>query len=258
MISLKYYIKKIRWTSVAGFALLLFALIVIICSKTNSNTKENTATDIPSEKTTDITTINIEETTIAPTPETTSKNPKHLINFDASHPFFIKVNRAENFAIVYGLDKDGHYTIPYKAFICSTGLDPENTPLGVFDISDKYRWRLMVDGTYAQYAVRIYGQIMLHSVPYEEAYNDTLEYWEYNKLGEPASLGCVRFRVSAIKWIYDHCDEGTKVEIYSDFGETPPIPIPTVKKIKKKNPNKGWDPTDPDKNNPWSKNKKHK
>ncbi len=68
----------------------------------------------------------------------------------------------------------------------------------------------MVDNTYAQYAVRIQGQIMLHSVPYTSPESDALEYWEYNKLGNVASLGCVRFQVADIKWIYDNCPEGKK------------------------------------------------
>lgn len=189
--------------------------------------------------------------------ETTSKaiSPKKLIDFNASHPYLIRINRDENFAVVYGMDKEGMYSIPYKAFVCSTGKNPEDTPLGAFDISVRYRWRLMVDGTYAQYAIRIFGQIMLHSVPYEYAQSDSLEYWEYNKLGKPASLGCVRFRAKDIKWIYDHCNEGTKVNIYSEPGEEPPLKIRKIKKIKRSNPNKNWDPTDPDKNNPWKKQK---
>ena len=65
----------------------------------------------------------------------------------------IRVNRAENFVTVYGMDYEGKHTIPYKTFWCSTGLDPESTPLGQFKISERYDWRIMVDGSYAQYAV---------------------------------------------------------------------------------------------------------
>lgn len=201
-----------------------------------------------------ITSAAVENITTMAEPETTKKtNPKKLINFNAEHPYLLRINRAENFAVVYGIDKNGRYSIPYKAFLCSTGKNSEDTPLGAFDISDKYEWRLMVDGTYAQYAIRIFGQIMLHSVPYEYASNDSLEYWEYNKLGKASSLGCVRFRIKDIKWIYDNCIEGTKVNIYSHPGEKPPLKIKKLKKIKKSNPNRNWDPTDPHENNPWQK-----
>lgn len=259
MINLKINGKKVQWNIVAGIFLLIFAFFIIFTSndntaanniETSSHETESMTTSAPEE-------TSIEETTSDSVPEetTTQQNVKDLINFDAKYPFMIRVNRAENFAVVYGMDKNGRHSIPYKAFICSTGLEEGDTPLGVFEISDKYRWRLMVDGTYAQYAIRIEGQIMLHSVPYLEPSPDTLEYWEYNKLGQPASLGCVRFRTSAIKWIYENCKAGTKVNIYSEPGEESPIPIKKIKKIKKSNPNSNWDPTDPDKDNPWKSKK---
>lgn len=184
------------------------------------------------------------------------KNIESLIDFSAKHPYMIRVNRAENFVTVYGMDYEGKHTIPYKTFWCSTGLDPESTPLGQFKISERYDWRIMVDGSYAQYAVRIYGPIMLHSIPYTNGQHDALEYWEYNKLGKPASLGCVRLRVKDIKWIYDNCNDGTKVTIYSEPDEEPEIALPKIKKIKKSNKNKNWDPTDPAKGNPWKNKKK--
>ena len=185
-----------------------------------------------------------------------NKNIESLIDFSAKHPYMIRVNRAENFVTVYGMDYEGKHTIPYKTFWCSTGLDPESTPLGQFKISERYDWRIMVDGSYAQYAVRIYGPIMLHSIPYTYGKHDALEYWEYNKLGKPASLGCVRLRVKDIKWIYDNCNDGTKVTIYSEPDEEPEIALPKIKKIKKSNKNKNWDPTDPAKGNPWKNKKK--
>ncbi len=83
-------------------------------------------------------------------------------------------------------------------------------------MGDRSEWCLMVDGTWGQYAYRINGPIMFHSVPYYEREKDTLEYDEYNKLGEAASLGCVRLSVIDAKWIFDNCKWGTEVEIYDD------------------------------------------
>lgn len=168
-------------------------------------------------------------------------------------PFKIKVNRAENFVTVYTLNDKGKYKVPYKVFWCSTGKYVDSTPLGKFEMSERYDWRIMVDGTYAQYAIRIHGPIMLHSVPYLTSEHDSLEYWEYNKLGKPASLGCVRLQAGDIKWIYDNCENGTKVVIYDKHGEKPAIRLPKLKKIKKSNKYKDWDPSDPVENNPWNK-----
>ena len=206
------------WRLGAGILLLNIAIFTVGCSSKSVDSKETTTNS---------------ETTVAQTtvPETTTVNYKKLINFKAEHPFYIKVNKKENFAIVYGIDKKGKYSVPYKAFVCSTGREDDFTPNGTFTVSEKYRWRLMVDNTYAQYAVRIQGQIMLHSVPYTSPESDALEYWEYNKLGNVASLGCVRFQVADIKWIYDNCPEGTKVKIYSKANEKSVLPLPETNPI---------------------------
>ena len=227
------------WRLGAGILLLNIAIFTVGCSSKSVDSKETTTNS---------------ETTVAQTtvPETTTVNYKKLINFKAEHPFYIKVNKKENFAIVYGIDKKGKYSVPYKAFVCSTGREDDFTPNGTFTVSEKYRWRLMVDNTYAQYAVRIQGQIMLHSVPYTSPESDALEYWEYNKLGNVASLGCVRFQVADIKWIYDNCPEGTKVKIYSKANEEPVLPLPEMQKLNESDPRSSWDPSDPDENNPWN------
>ena len=115
-----------------------------------------------------------------------------LIDFKAEKPYMIMVNRACNCVTVYGIDFHGEYTVPYKTMTCSTGLYQGNTPLGEYYISDKYNWRMMIDASFAQYAVRFNGGVMFHSVPYHTMNKGDMEWEEYNKLGEPASLGCVR------------------------------------------------------------------
>ena len=65
---------------------------------------------------------------------------------------------------------------------------------------------------------------------------------EYNKLGSPASHGCVRLCVRDAKWIYDNCSLGMQVIIYDNpnpgpFGKPATIKIP---------PTQNWDPTDPE------------
>ena len=109
----------------------------------------------------------------------------------------------------------------------------------------------MNGNVYGQYASRIVGSILFHSVPYEQKDKSTLEWWEYDKLGTDASLGCIRLTVEDAKWIYDNCPKGTQVEFYysSDPG---PLGKPTSKKISSYDEKlKNWDPTDPDSKNPW-------
>lgn len=167
-----------------------------------------------------------------------------------SSPYLLKVNRKQNIVIAYEKDSNGEYTKAYKAMVCSVGLNGK-TPTGTFSTTDKYTWRLLSGNVYGQYATRITGRILFHSVPYFTQSKSDLEYEEYNKLGQAASLGCVRLSVIDAKWIYDNCPKSTTVVIY-DSDEKEPLAKPTPIKIDLNSPNKKWDPTDPDKNNPWN------
>ena len=166
-------------------------------------------------------------------------------------PYLIKVNKTQNIVIIYKQDDSGEYTVPVKAMVCSVGKEG-NTPSGTFKTSDKYTWRLLEGNVYGQYATRITGHILFHSVPYFEKSKDTLEYDEYNKLGVPASAGCIRLSVADAKWIYDNCPTKTTVEMY-DSDKKEPLAKPSAIKIDTSDTVKrNWDPTDPDKNNPWN------
>ena len=146
------------------------------------------------------------------------------VNAEEETPRYeIRVNRAANCVTVYEKDETGSYAIPIKAMACSCGLEEGSTPLGTFSTSDYYDWRLMVDNTYGQYAVRFVNRILFHSVPYVKDSADTLLTEEYNKLGEDASHGCVRLSVKDSKWIYDNCEKGTTVIVYDDAMNPGPL-----------------------------------
>lgn len=176
----------------------------------------------------------------------TDKTPK----IKYSSPYLIKVNRTQNIVIVYEKDSNGKYTVAKKAMVCSVGTG-NNTPRGIFYTSDRYNWRLLEGNVYGQYATRITAHILFHSVPYYTQDKSDLEYDEYNKLGEAASLGCVRLSAEDSKWIKDNCPSGTTVIIY-DSDEKEPLDKPTPIRIDTDDSRRGWDPTDPDKNNPWN------
>lgn len=190
------------------------------------------------------------ETETAETPEVTeTPEATETPDVTAAFPYYIKINRMQNCITVYTPDENGEYTIPYKAMVCSTGLY-NATPSGTYQISTKYRWRELYGGVYGQYATRIHGAILFHSVPYYTKSNDNLCTDKYNKLGQQASMGCVRLTTEDAKWIADNCPSGTSVEIYDD--EDPgPLGKPEAVKIDADDVNRGWDPTDPDENNPW-------
>lgn len=162
--------------------------------------------------------------------------------------YLIKVNRACNTVTVYEKDEKGNFTVPVKAMICSVGANGQ-TKLGTFQTKAKYRWKLLMGDVWGQYATRIVGGILFHSVYYYQNGNPaTLATKEYNKLGTAASHGCVRLTVLDAKWIYDNCDVGTTVVIYDDAKNPGPLGKPEAIKIPN---NVKWDPTDPDEKNPY-------
>ena len=180
---------------------------------------------------------------------TQEKDSQQSASDEAEFPYYIKVNRRQNCITVYTSDENGEYTVPYKAMICSTGLY-NATPRGTFHLSTKYLWRELYGKVYGQYATRITGGVLFHSVPYYKKSKSALCTEKYNKLGQQASMGCVRLTVEDAKWIADNCPSGTTVEIY-DNDDPGPLGKPEAAHIDTDSPNKGWDPTDPDVENPW-------
>lgn len=169
-------------------------------------------------------------------------------------PYYIMVNRAQSTVTVYGLDGSGYYTVPVKAMVCSTGRSGHATPTGTYSIGGRWTWVHMFDNSYGQYCTQIRGNILFHSVCYTRKDPSTLITSEYNGLGAPASLGCVRLQTIDAKWIYENCAQGTKVTVYDDAGSPGPLgkPETLVGYISDEQAN-GWDPTDPRENNPWHK-----
>lgn len=149
------------------------------------------------------------------------KKVEKEVKLTSNSPYYIKINNLQNVVTIYKKDSDGNYTTPYKAMICSVG---EATPVAGKKhkvTSYKKRWNALQGNVYGQYATQIIGNILFHSVPYTAKRNDALEYWEYDKLGTDASLGCVRLTVEDAKWIYDNIPQGTIVEFYEDENPGP-------------------------------------
>lgn len=201
------------------------------------NIEENTA--VNEEVVNEVTQINTEE----PKNKTT--------NNTGNTKYKLEVNCEQNVVNVYTKDDNGEYTNCVKVMLCSVG--PATPTSGTYSLK-KYggwEWKGLFGDVYGQYATQITGNILFHSVPYTEKGNkSSLEYWEYDKLGTPASMGCVRLTVKNAKWIYDNCASGTKVTFYEDSNPGP-LGKPTEQKISGETEYRNWDPTDPDKSNPW-------
>lgn len=211
--------------------------LVAILNPTNKN-EENTTSDIYNNE------VNTNSNNV-----TTSNNITSVLTQNAS-TYYIKVNYGANVVNIYTKDNAGNYTVPYKAMICSTGTSTPTS--GVYSIKLKWKWLGLFGNVYGYYTTQIVGNILFHSVPYLEKGNPaSLEYWEYDKLGTSASMGCIRLKVEDAMWIYYNCPSGTPVEFYSSSNPGP-LGKPSAPKISSyDSPYRDWDPTDPDSLNPW-------
>ena len=180
---------------------------------------------------------------------------------------FIELNRAAGVTTVYAYDTETRsYCIPVKAFAVSVGRNVSNnstskgltlnssfTPLGTYSVCSngvavKYSLKPMhePDGStvYARWATHIVGNVYFHAVAVGSRSHKALNYKSYNKLGSPASAGCIRMTVADAKWIYDHAGTGTEVKIVKGSAKTPgPLGKPSTIKIKSSKVK--YDPTDP-------------
>ena len=173
------------------------------------------------------------------------KNGVKQLDLDGILPrqssYWIKVNRTTCSVTVYAKDGANGYIIPVKRFACSVGLPSTPTPTGTYYTPAKYRWHTLMGPSYGQYCTRIVGGVLFHSVAGYNMTSYNIKARDYNKLGQPASHGCVRLTVRDAKWIYDNCPLNTKVTIY-DSSNPGPLGKPATIKIPA---GQNWDPTDP-------------
>ena len=238
--------------------LIIVVIIAILLSIFKSQKSEEANADTKLSDTTKVEQVENEEKEEQQEEPNLDENVEEIVdeteeeeeNVDAK--YFIRVNYGQNVVTIYTKDANGEYTVPYKAMVCSTGTATPRSgtytmPSGTYS---RGTWGLMKGNVWAQYFTRIKGSILFHSVPYTERNKWSLEYWEYDKLGTAASLGCIRLTVENAKWIYNNCPAGTQVEFYTDSNPGPLVPE-TPQKISEEEEVRNWDPTDPDAANPW-------
>lgn len=100
-----------------------------------------------------------------------------------------------------------------KEWTVSTGKN-NSTPVGDFTIQNRGEWffsEKYQEGAMWWVSFKDWGIYLFHSVPMDRNKNIIQE--EADKLGSPASHGCIRLRVEHAKWIYDNIPEGTPVHI---------------------------------------------
>lgn len=180
---------------------------------------------------------------------------------------YLEVNRAAGCVTAYAYDNDKKaYIIPVKTFTVSVGRDTSSTgtaaslnintsftPLGSYSISGngaatKYTLKPMnePDGSvvYARWATHIVGNVYFHAIAVGSQSHYALNPSTYNKLGSPASAGCIRMTVADAKWIYDYVSSGSEVKIVVG-SSSKPGPLGKARTITV-DYSINYDPTDPD------------
>ena len=134
----------------------------------------------------------------------------------ALKPYVLKISIADQRVYAYGLDDNNEHTVLVRTMKCSTGKDATPTPKGTFQsgTGPGARWHYFKKfDCWAQYAYYIEGDILFHSVLYNEK-GGAVTQSSVNNLGRKASHGCVRLSVEDAKWIYNNCPVNTKVVVY--------------------------------------------
>ena len=135
-----------------------------------------------------------------------------VANDQPLYDHLLKVDTERQLVSAYAWE-DGEYTRLEREMVCSTGLDDTPTPAGTYKSTGPVaRWCYFPTyGCWAQYAFRIKGGVLFHSVLYEQAKESTLIAGSVKKLGRKSSHGCVRLSVEDARWIFENCAPGTTV-----------------------------------------------
>ncbi len=97
----------------------------------------------------------------------------------------------------------------------STGVEGKETPLGDFQIQNRGEWffsEKYQQGAKYWVSFKDWGIYLFHSLAMDKNQNIIPE--EAEKLGSPASHGCIRLAIDDAKWIYDNIPERAKVSIH--------------------------------------------
>ncbi|MCG9479460.1 MAG: L,D-transpeptidase family protein [Actinomycetia bacterium] len=130
-----------------------------------------------------------------------------VIDYSNSDLFTIDVNLDQQQVDVYFQDQ------LLRSMPCSGGTAEDPTPTGTFWTNEKiyYAWLPKYEvGAY--YYIRFYGAYLFHSLPFDQEGNLIQE--EAQKLGSPASHGCIRLKVEDAKWLYETLPLGVEINIY--------------------------------------------
>lgn len=124
-------------------------------------------------------------------------------------PYYVEVDRINGVMTIF----DKNRTTAVKSIRVSVGLSHTPTPTGTYTLSRSLQWQPLMGPSWGQYGTHVNGAgqggIFVHSIAGSAPNSYSLPAGEYNKLGNPASHGCIRCCVADAQWVYNNCNGAT-------------------------------------------------
>lgn len=126
-------------------------------------------------------------------------------------PYYLVADRVNGVMTVY----DSTRTVPVKTIRISVGLPgtptwPTNKDMRLTSYN---RWQALMGPSWGQYGTHVDGAgnggIFVHSVAGSTRSYYNVSQSAYNKLGSPASHGCIRCCVADARWVFYNCNGST-------------------------------------------------
>lgn len=131
---------------------------------------------------------------------------------EPKHPYYIYVEKGSFTINVYGLDENNEHTVLLHSWRTAIGQG-SMTPTGKFRLGKRYEWKEYNTGSSIRYATKFHGSLYIHGPLYSRQDKNHMYNDQYREIGTKATRGCLRTTSYAAWWIYEHCEEGTIVEI---------------------------------------------
>lgn len=132
---------------------------------------------------------------------------------ESGFPYYIYYEKGRHVMTIYTADDKGYYTVPVRTISAASGSTPAKTPVGMFKLGAKMRWKVFGANCHAQYGIEYSSGVFLHGPCYSEQRENSIISYYYNSIGDSSTGGCLRMQTGNIYWVYKNCDTGTKLEI---------------------------------------------
>lgn len=163
-----------------------------------------------------------------------------------STKYFLAVGKKQNIVIAYKFTDNINAKSFVKAFKASVG---KKVKTGTYKTMSTYNW-MKTNGAWHQYNTTYAKGGYIQSVAYKDKYPNTLKRTSYKALGlEKHKDNCIWLSCNEAQWV---CKNAYRITVQVESSVVMPKTYSFAPKLVDAC---GWDPTDPNKNNPYKKQK---